>query len=133
MKHIIHIILVYMYGKEYLKIMVISMLNFECYNNSVLELNILKKRLDIIKKAKENLLNEEKNIKETINLYVNKTNSIKKNLSELKGIEYELYSEIVINGLNVSKAVEKVAEKNEKDVSTIWKNYYPKIKTFIEI
>lgn len=109
------------------------MLNFECYNNSVLELNILKKRLDIIKKAKENLLNEEKNIKETINLYVNKTNSIKKNLSELKGIEYELYSEIVINGLNVSKAVEKVAEKNEKDVSTIWKNYYPKIKTFIEI
>lgn len=108
------------------------MLNLECYNNSVLELNILNKRLDIIKKTKENLLNEEKIIRDTINLYVNKTNSIKKNISDLKGIEYELYTEIVINGLNVSKAVEKVAEKNEKDVSTIWKNYYPKVKTFIK-
>lgn len=109
------------------------MQSFECYNNSILELNILNKRLDVLKKEKENLLNEEKVLRETIKFYINKTNTIKNNISNLKGIEYELYTEIVINGLNVSKAVEKVAEKNEKDVSTIWKNYYPKIKTFLEI
>lgn len=108
------------------------MKEFECYHNSIIELDILNERLDIIKKEKESLLKEERIIKETIDLYVNEINSIKKNMSNLKGIEYELYTEIVINGLNASKAVEKVAEKNEKDVSTIWKNYYPNVKKIIK-
>lgn len=30
--------------------------------------------------------------------------------------------------MNVSKAIEKIAEQEDKDVSTIWKNYYPKVK-----
>ena len=34
--------------------------------------------------------------------------------------------------MSISKAVEKVAEEEEKDVSTIWKNYYPKIKDKIK-
>ena len=53
-------------------------------------------------------------------------------ISQLKGIEYELYSEIVINGKNISKAVEKVAGHNYMDVGTIWKNYYPRIKYYIK-
>lgn len=47
---------------------------------------------------------------------------------KLKGIEYQLYCEIVINGTNISKAVEKIAEKIGKEPRTIWKYYYPKIK-----
>ena len=53
---------------------------------------------------------------------------IKKDLSELKGIEYNLYSKIVVYGINVSKAIDQVSVEEEKDISTLWKNYYPKIK-----
>ena len=53
---------------------------------------------------------------------------IENNLLNLTGIEYKLFSEIVINKMNVSKAIEKIAEQEDKDVSTIWKNYYPKVK-----
>lgn len=53
-------------------------------------------------------------------------------LSKLKGIEYSLYYEIVVNGLNVSKAVDKVARDFDKDSQTIWKNHYRKIKKYIK-
>ena len=46
-----------------------------------------------------------------------------KNINELKN---------VINKMNVSKAIEKIAEQEDKDVSTIWKNYYPKVKDKID-
>lgn len=53
-------------------------------------------------------------------------------LRELIGIENMLYYEIMVKGLNVTKAVDKVSFKYNKDVSTIWKNYYPKVKDKIE-
>lgn len=53
-------------------------------------------------------------------------------LKELKGIEYELYYKIVVEGLSISKAVSKVAEKFDKDEQTIWKNYYRNIKNDIK-
>lgn len=49
-------------------------------------------------------------------------------LSKMEGIEYKLFYEIVVNGTNVSKSVEKVAEENSKDITSIWKHYYRKIK-----
>lgn len=49
-------------------------------------------------------------------------------LSKMEGIEYKLFYEIVVNGTNVSKSVEKVAEENNKDITSIWKHYYRKIK-----
>lgn len=49
-------------------------------------------------------------------------------LSKMKGIEYQLYYEIAFNGVNISKAVDNIAERNDKDSGTIWKNYYKNIK-----
>lgn len=49
-------------------------------------------------------------------------------LSKMRGIEYSLYYEIVINGVNTSKAVSNVAERYNKDDQTIWKYHYKKIK-----
>ena len=49
-------------------------------------------------------------------------------LNNLTGIEYELYKEIVVNGAKISKAVTKIADKYEKDDSTIWRIYHKTIK-----
>lgn len=49
-------------------------------------------------------------------------------LRQMKGIEYQLYYEIVVEGKNITKAVEHISEKEGIDISTIWKNYYPRIK-----
>lgn len=49
-------------------------------------------------------------------------------LSKMTGLEYQLYYEIVVKGINISKAVDNIASINNKDTSTIWKNYYSKIK-----
>lgn len=103
-----------------------------CYLNSKQELKILNERLFLLDKYKDNIISEKKQLNHLIEEIKCKIDSIENELKNLTGIEYELFSEIVFNGLNVSKAVEKVAEKEEKDVSTIWKNYYPKIKNKIE-
>ena len=54
-------------------------------------------------------------------------------LEQLTGIENELFTWIVVKGYRPTRAVEFVAEKYKKDTSTIWKNYYPKIKEEISI
>ena len=46
----------------------------------------------------------------------------------LTGIENELFRLIVMDGYGKTKAVNKVAEKYQKEPQTIWKYYYPKIK-----
>ncbi len=51
-----------------------------------------------------------------------------KNLRRMKGIEYQLYSAVVIDGLNISRAVGKVAEDNFMSEQNVWRTYYPKIK-----
>ncbi len=51
---------------------------------------------------------------------------------ELFGIENKLYYEILVKGLNVTKAVDKVSKDYDKEVSTIWKNYYPEVKKKID-
>lgn len=52
-------------------------------------------------------------------------------LSGLSGLEAELYRYIVKDGMKISKAVEKVAELNYKDTSTIWRMYHRTIKADI--
>ena len=49
-------------------------------------------------------------------------------LSKMTGIEYALYYEIVVKGNRISRAVEYIAEKYDRDTKTIWKYHYPKIK-----
>ena len=50
------------------------------------------------------------------------------NLKQLNGIEQMIYYEVVVNGLSVTKAIDRVSYKVDKDSSTLWKNYYPKVK-----
>ena len=54
-------------------------------------------------------------------------------LGRMDGIEYALYYEIVVNGTRISRAVQDIAEEYGKDVKTIWKYHYSKIKKDIKI
>lgn len=76
---------------------------------------------DEIKRLESNI----KKLKECLT-YMTKT------LSSMQGIEYQLYYEIVYNNRSISKAVDIVARKNNKDTQTIWKNYYRKIKKYVK-
>ena len=62
-----------------------------------------------------------KHLKKTLKL-------MDKILSHMTGIEHELFYEIVYNGTNITKAVEKISNKYEIDTQTVWKNYYKRIK-----
>ena len=53
-------------------------------------------------------------------------------LSKMTGIEYALYYEIVVKGINPSRAVSNVAERYNKDDHTIWKYHYNKIKNDVK-
>lgn len=55
-------------------------------------------------------------------------NNMTDTLAKMTGLEYKLYYEIVVKGVNISKAVENIAEFSGKETRTIWKNYYSKIK-----
>ena len=52
-------------------------------------------------------------------------------LTNLTGLEAELYRYIVKDGMKISKAVEKVAETSFKDTSTIWRMYHKSLKADI--
>lgn len=80
----------------------------------------LEQKIEFLKNEKSILLDYEKELK---NILI----KIESGLKELTGIESELYYEIVVKGLNVTKAVEKVAFKYDMDISSIWK-YYKNIK-----
>lgn len=54
-----------------------------------------------------------------------------KQLVDLKGIECELFVEIMINGSRVSDAIKIVAAQHYMSQSNIWHNYYPKVKEYI--
>ena len=101
---------------------------FDCYEKILAENKHCKQRIRLLEKYQETINLEINNLIETIDTQNKIIIQIKKDLSELKGIEYNLYTKIIVDGFNISKAIEKVAQEEEKDISTIWKNYYPKIK-----
>lgn len=98
------------------------------YNDLKLELEISKERKYIISTYIKRFTHEEESIDKVIREQERTLKKIENNLLNLTGIENKLFSEIVINKTSISKAIEKVAEEEEKDISTIWKNYYPKVK-----
>lgn len=57
---------------------------------------------------------------------------MERNLEEMVGIEYDLYYAIVVDKKGTTESVEQVAFDTGKDVSTIWKYYYPKIEKDIK-
>ena len=108
------------------------MVIFDNYVNTKIELNYLLEKLELVNQYAEKLENEKNDIICLINSYKELIQKIEHDLQNLSGIENKLYREIVINNLNVSKAIEKVAFEENKDVSTLWKNYYPNVKLKIE-
>jgi len=71
----------------------------------------------------------QQNIVEQLQGYLN---SMSESLSKMTGIEYQLFYEIVYNGINVTKAVDNIAYKYDVDVSTIWKKHYKKVKRYVK-
>lgn len=55
---------------------------------------------------------------------------MKYHLKHFKGLEYKLYCKVVVDGLNITKAVEKLAEEEYMSVSTIWE-VHKKIKDYL--
>lgn len=76
------------------------------------------------KSLAEEIVYQQQNI-DKLQGYINDMNE---SLSKMSGLEYRLYYEIVVKGVNISKAVGNIAEETGKDTSTIWNNYYKKIK-----
>ena len=58
-------------------------------------------------------------------------NTMSDSLNKMTGIEYKLFYEIIFKGVNITKAVENVALANNIEPQTIWKNYYKKIKKYV--
>lgn len=76
------------------------------------------------KSLAEEIEYQQKNV-DNLQTYLNDMNET---LSKMSGLEYKLYYEIVVKGVNISKAVDNIADFSGKDTRTIWKNYYSKIK-----
>ena len=57
--------------------------------------------------------------------------TMSESLSKMTGIEYQLFYEIVYKGVKITRAVENIATANDVEPVTIWKNYYKKIKKYI--
>jgi len=58
-------------------------------------------------------------------------NIMAESLSKMTGIEYQLFYEIVYKGVKITKAVENIAIANSIEPQTVWKNYYKKIKKYV--
>ena len=58
-------------------------------------------------------------------------NNMAESLSKMTGVEYQLFYEIVYKGVNITKAVDNIANSNNIEPQTIWKNYYKKIKKYV--
>ena len=58
-------------------------------------------------------------------------NTMSDSLNKMTGIEYQLFYEIIFKGVKVTKAVENIATENGIEPQTIWKNYYKKIKKYV--
>lgn len=101
---------------------------FDNYYNTKLELESFKKRLNLISVYEKQFKEEKKQLKEMITFQENILNQIENDLKNLTGIKNKIYKEIVINGNNVTKSIDKIAHELGKDPSTLWKNYYPDVK-----
>ncbi len=88
--------------------------------------------MDTIEKTELFLKDEKDNLTKLVSAIEDDIKKMDNHLKELSGIENRLYYQIIVKGLNITKAVDKVSFEYDKDVSTIWKNYYPKVKSKIE-
>lgn len=103
-------------------------------NNKICEL-IEKLKIEQIEldNAYKNLEREQEELNSLSETIKSNIKFMEENLQLLTGVEYQLYYQIVVKGLNVTKAIDKVAFDQNLDSSTLWKYYYPKIKDKIDL
>ena len=115
------------------------MIIIRCIKNVEKELEVVNNELEReLKKVESDYsyILDLQNTKSDLENYLEK---YKKNLSELNDIEARIYYKIVYDGLNIMKAIEKVAEENylnsQKPTDTIhiYKKIFPKVKKLLEI
>jgi len=104
----------------------------EGYTNLLFEKKYLEERLELINYYQNYLHLEEEKLKKLLERNKNVAKEIKKTISSLNGIENNLYKSIVIEGIPVTKAVDKASFLFGLDPSTIWKSYYPNVKKLIQ-
>ena len=80
------------------------------------------------KSLAEEIIYQQDNVNK-IQSYIINMNDI---LSKMVGVEYQLFYEIACKGVTVTKAVDIVAERNNIDNSTVWRNYYKPIKKYVK-
>lgn len=81
----------------------------------------------------EEQIQQQKNIVSRLEYYLK---LMEENMGKLEGTEYKLYYALVIDKKNINKSISKIieefAENNYMHTQTIWQNYYPKIKKYID-
>lgn len=104
------------------------MKNLKGYVNVKTDLDLIKLNINRIE-DKEKTLSLEKDIYlELESKYNCLLEKMEENLKACVGVDRELLYEIMVKGTNVTRAVDIVAFNYDMDPSTIWKNYYPKVK-----
>ncbi|MCM1053525.1 MAG: hypothetical protein NC483_06095 [Ruminococcus sp.] len=98
------------------------------YNNTKTELELVNINIEAINEKEELLKSLKKDFLKSKEGLQEQLLKMESKLKELKGIEESLMYEILVKGVNVTKAVDTVAFKYDMDPSNIWKNYYPKVK-----
>lgn len=101
------------------------------YVDNKKELEIAKNRLALVCEYERKIKREKKELVDFINLQTSVLEGTENILRELNGVEQKIFYEIVVNGLNVTKAIESVSVDVDLDISTLWKNYYPRVKQHI--
>ena len=86
---------------------------------------------DIDPNTGKSLANEIETEQQNIDKLQNYLDTMAESLSKMTGIEYQLFYEIVYKGVRITKAVENIATANDIEPQTVWKNYYKKIKRYI--
>ena len=109
------------------------MKNFKAYVNIKTELDLVTLKIQSLEVKEVQLNKEKESLIELKSNLDNILNLIEVKLKELKGIEKELFYEVIVKGTNITRAVDKVSITYDVDPSTIWKYYYPKIKDDIKM
>lgn len=104
------------------------MKNIKEYVNIKTDLDLINLRIKLIEEKECHITKERRSLEELKQKLNHILIQIEEKLKELRGIERELFYEVIVKGTNITRAVDKVSFAYDVDPSTIWKNYYPKIK-----
>lgn len=102
--------------------------NLKGYVNIKNDLDLIKLNINRIEEKEKTLKSEKDIYLDLENKYSFLLDKMEENLKSLVGIDRDLLYEILIKGINVTRAVDNIAFRYDMDPSTIWKNYYPKVK-----